>query len=123
MLSIFYGRRVLRQAKIVPDEKKKLTFKHFRIFSSDILKSLEGFFTESVGFLLKYRQNFLIINLISRQQPASRFLFFIFFLRRRGKNLCRDPSTIECTENGFMAQNQNYTLFLIHNLCLKFPQN
>ena len=55
MLSIFYGRRVLRRAKIVPDKKKKLTFKHFFIFSSDILKV--GSFTKSVGFLLKYRQN------------------------------------------------------------------
>ncbi len=43
MLSIFYGRRVLPQAKIVPDKKKKLTFKHFFIFSSDILKSWEVF--------------------------------------------------------------------------------
>ncbi len=39
MLSIFYGRRVLRRAKMVPDKKKRLTFKHFFIFSFDILKS------------------------------------------------------------------------------------
>ncbi len=62
MLSIFYG----RQAKIVPDKKKKLTFKHFFIFSSDILKSWEVFFNESVGFLLKYCQNLPKINQISR---------------------------------------------------------
>ncbi len=43
MRSIFYGRRILRQAEIVPDEKKKLTFKLFFIFSSDILKNLEIF--------------------------------------------------------------------------------
>ncbi len=43
ILSIFYGRRVLRLAEIDPDKKKKLTFKLFFIFSSDILKSLEIF--------------------------------------------------------------------------------
>ncbi len=85
MLSIFYGRRVLQRAKIVPDKKKNLTFKDFFIFSSDILKRWEVFFTESVVFLLKYCQNLLKINQISRRQPASRFLFFIFFLRRREK--------------------------------------
>ena len=41
MRSIFYGRRILWRTKIVPDRKKKLTFKLFFIFSSDILKSLE----------------------------------------------------------------------------------
>ena len=43
MLSIFYGRRALRRAEIVPDKKKKLAFKLFLFFSSDILKSLEIF--------------------------------------------------------------------------------
>ncbi len=39
MRSIFYGRRILQRAEIVLDEKKKLTFKLFFIFTSDILKS------------------------------------------------------------------------------------
>ncbi len=34
ILSIFYGRRVLRRAEIVPDKKKSF------IFSSDILKRI-----------------------------------------------------------------------------------
>ncbi len=37
MLSIFYGRRVLRLAEIVPDKKKKLDFHRLFFFSSDIV--------------------------------------------------------------------------------------
>ena len=50
------------EPKLFPTRKKNLRFKHFFIFSSDILKSWEVFLIKSVGFLLKYRQNLLNIN-------------------------------------------------------------
>ncbi len=62
MLIIFYGRRVLRRAKIYPDKKKSWQSSFFLFFSSDILKSWEVFLTKSVGFLLKYFQNLRKIN-------------------------------------------------------------
>ena len=44
MLSIFYGRRVLRLAQIVPDKKKKLDFQHFFFFPSDIVPEHSGLY-------------------------------------------------------------------------------
>ena len=88
--------------KLFLARKKSWHSSFFFVFSSDMLKSLDFFFTKSVGYLLNVHRNFLKITRISRRQPATRFLFY-FFPPTKAKNLCRDPSTIEYTENGLMS--------------------
>ena len=63
--------------------RKKLTFKLFFYFFLRHSKKFGDFFAKSVEFLLQNHWNLLKITQISRRQPASRFLFFIFFLRQR----------------------------------------
>ncbi len=80
-LSIFYGRQVLRRAEMVPDKKKIVDIQAFFYFFLRHSKNFgDFFFTKLVGVLLKNHQNLLKITWISRRQPASPFLFFIFFL-------------------------------------------
>ena len=66
-------------------QEKKVDIKAFFFFFLRLSNKLGGFVTKSVPFLFKYRQNLLKINRISRRQPVSRFLLFIFFLRRKEK--------------------------------------
>ncbi len=48
MLSIFYGRRVLRLAQIVPDKKKNELSVFFSFFSSDIVNKYFYFISSNI---------------------------------------------------------------------------
>ncbi len=78
---------------------------HAIFFSSDILKSLDFFFTKSIGFLLKYHRNLSKIrdrSLIMARGGSANYgggsLFFMVFIQKYHGHCCNwlRKSTICC---------------------------